>query len=76
MAKRYHNSEGYPDYTAEKAMEDMYAEEHLIDQKAKRLIGTFKLLADLSGFIFLEDVQLKHIESGKEFRKRVIRDVH
>lgn len=66
------NSEGYSDptaYGAELTIEREKARnEKAIEKKRNNVIGTLKLIADLAGFEFIGRIQIRHKESGKEFR--------
>lgn len=66
------NSEGYSDptvYGAEIRMEREKARsERELEKRFNNLIGTLKLTADLAGFEFVGRIQVRHKETGKEFR--------
>ena len=62
------NAERYDDPTAYRAMKNIITAEREVKKKSDNLIGALKLLADLAGFEFIGRIQLRHKESGTEFR--------
>ncbi len=64
----YFNSEGYADPTAFHALKPIIKEESEMDRKVHMLITTLKNLVELSGFEFIGRIQVRHKNSGKEFR--------
>lgn len=62
------NASGCPDPTAYQALKPIIKEEAEMDRKVHMLITTLKNLVELSGFEFIGRIQVKHKNSGKEFR--------
>ena len=64
----YYNSEGYPDPTAYHALKPIVQEEKKIERKAHNLVSVLKFIVEWAGFEFIGRIQLRHKESGKEFK--------
>ena len=62
------NAERYADPTAYGAMKNIFNADREVKKKSDNLIGTMKMFADLAGFEIIGRIQLRHKESGKEFR--------
>lgn len=62
------NASGCPDPTAYQALKPIIKEEAEMDRKVHMLITTLKNLVELSGFEFIGRIQVRHKNSGKEFR--------
>jgi hypothetical protein len=64
----FFNKSGYADPTAFYGTKELIKEEEQIDRKVHSLIAVMKLIAEWAGFEVIERIQLKHKETGKEFR--------
>lgn len=71
----YYNSEGYPDPTAgaalsacEKERKKELEKEKVIEDKKYKLIKVLKFIIEESGFELIGRIQLRHKESGREYR--------
>lgn len=64
-----HNSEGYVDSTAYKAIKSVSAEEKklAIQSEHEKLIQHLKYVIELSGFRLSERIKLVHRGSGRKF---------
>lgn len=64
-----HNSEGYVDSTAYKAIKSVSAEEKksVIQSEHDKLIQHLKYVIELSGFRLSERIKLVHRGSGRKF---------
>lgn len=62
------NSEGYHDPTAYNGLKKVVKEEAVLDNKAYRLIELLKATVDFAGFEFIGRIQIRHKQSGKEFK--------
>lgn len=62
------NASGYPDPTAYHGTKAIVKEEQELDKKVHNLVNTLKFIVEWAGFEFIGRIQLKHKESGKEFR--------
>jgi hypothetical protein len=71
-SKLYYNNEGYADPTAGTALsaceKEQSEKEKAIEDKKHRLIKVLKFISAESGFDLIGRIQLKHKESGKEYR--------
>lgn len=63
-----YNSEGYPDPTAYYALKPIIKEENELNKKVHNLVNTLKFIVDWAGFEFIGRIQIRHKQSGKEFR--------
>ena len=68
MKNPFNNHEGYADSTAYNGMKSMVKEEQELDKKVHNLINTLKFIVEWAGFEFIGRIQIKHKQSGKEFR--------
>ena len=64
----YQNGEGYHDTTAGKAVMVVNREEKEIANLNRKVIQSFRLLADFAGFEIVGRVTLRHKRSGKVFK--------
>lgn len=67
------NQEGYLDPTACEGIQNAQRStkkdaDKIIEHKLNNLIGALKLIAECAGFEFIGRIQVRHKESGKEFR--------
>lgn len=65
MRMSYKNSEGYSDPTAGVAMGSAKKQEQEIDKLNHKVMQSFRLLLDLSGFEIVGRVTLRHKKSGR-----------
>ena len=64
----YNNSEGYPDPTAYHALKPIIQKEQELDKKVHNLINVLKFITEWAGFEFIGRIEIKHKETGKEFK--------
>ena len=64
----FFNSEGYADPTAFHGTKNVIKEEAELDKKVHNLVNVLKFIVEWAGFEFIGRIQLKHKESGKEFK--------
>jgi hypothetical protein len=64
----FFNKSGYADPTAFYGTKELIKEEEQIEKRVHALIPVMKLIAEWAGFEVIERIQLKHKETGKEFR--------
>lgn len=64
----YFNSSGCPDPTAYQALKPIIQEEKNLDKKVHNLVNVLKFIVEWAGFEFIGRIQLRHKESGKEFK--------
>lgn len=62
------NSSGYKDPTAYKALRHISLEEFKIDKRAKDVVGIVKKIVKTMGFEVIGRIQIRDIESRKEYR--------
>lgn len=68
MNKPWQNGSGYSDFTAYNAIKNVSAEEVKIDRAANLVVNTVKNILELAGFELIGRIQIKHKQSGKEFK--------
>lgn len=66
MNKR--NSEGYNDPTAYEGLKPIFHEENELDHKVHNLIKVIQSIVHMAGFEVIGRIQIKHKQSGKEYR--------
>lgn len=64
----YFNESGCSDPTAYEALKPIMKEDAALDNKVHNLINTLKFIVDWAGFEFIGRVQIRHKQSGKEFK--------
>ena len=64
----FFNSESYADPTAYFGMKEVIKEEAELDKKVHNLVNVLKFIVEWAGFEFIGRIQLRHKESGKEFK--------
>lgn len=68
MKNPFNNHEGYADSTAYHALKPVIQEEQELDKKVHNLVNVLKFIVEWAGFEFIGRIQIRHKESGKEFR--------
>lgn len=66
--KPFMNESGCPDPTAYHALKTIIKEENELERKVHNLVNTLKFVVDWAGFEFIGRIQIRHKQSGKEFR--------
>lgn len=64
----YFNESGCADPTAYEALKPIIQEDRELERKVHHVINTLKFIVSWAGFEFIGRIQIKHKESGKEFR--------
>lgn len=64
----YFNASGKPDPTAYHALQSIIQEEKELNRKVHHLVNVLKFIVEWAGFEFIGRIQLRHKESGKEFK--------
>ena len=68
MKNPFLNQSGCPDPTPYHAIKHVVKEEQNLDKKVHNLINTLKFIVDWAGFEFIGRIQIRHKETGKEFK--------
>ena len=64
----FYNQSGCADPTAYYGLKPLIKEEEQLDKKVHNLINVLKFIVEWAGFEFIGRIQVKHKETGKEFR--------
>ena len=64
----FYNQSGYADPTAYHGLKNIVQGEQELDKKVHNLVNVLKFIVEWAGFEFIGRIQLKHKESGKEFK--------
>ena len=64
----YYNQSGCADPTAYYALKPIIKEEAELEKKVHNLVNVLKFIVEWAGFEFIGRIQLKHKDSGKEFK--------
>lgn len=64
----FFNASGCPDPTTYHALKPIIQEEQELDKKVHNLVNVLKFIVEWAGFEFIGRIQIKHKQTGKEFR--------
>ena len=64
----YFNQSGCADPTAFHALKPIIKEEQELDKKVHNLVNVLKFIVEWAGFEFIGRIQLKHKETGRDFK--------
>ena len=64
----FYNSSGYPDPTAYYGTKEVIKGEQELEKKVHNLVNVLKFIVEWAGFEFIGRIQIKHKETGKEFK--------
>lgn len=62
------NNSGCKDPTAYEALKPIIQEDAALERKVHNIINTLKFIVDWAGFEFIGRIEIKHKDSGREFK--------
>lgn len=62
------NASGVKDPTAEAALKPIAEQDNKIERQVHKLIAIIKNILDVAGFKLINRIEIKHKESGREFK--------
>jgi len=63
-----YNASGCADPTAYEALKPIIKEDRQLERKVHNIINTLKFIVDWAGFEFIGRIEIRHKESGREFK--------
>lgn len=64
----FYNASACADPTAYYGLKPIIQEEHDLEKKVHNLVNVLKFIVEWAGFEFIGRIQIRHKESGKEFK--------
>ena len=64
----FYNASGCADPTAYYGLKPIIQEEHDLEKKVHNLVNVLKFIVEWAGFEFIGRIQIRHKETGKEFK--------